>query len=66
MMKKNILKTLLTLFALLLFPGWAWADASWNFISTPSADKTALKGGASSDTKADVSDHAVTFDSQAN
>jgi len=65
-MKKNILKTLLTLFALLLFPGWAWADASWNFISTPSADKTALKGGASSDTKSDVSDHAVAFDSQAN
>lgn len=65
-MKKNILKTLLTLFALLLFPGWAWADVSWNFISTPSADKTALKGGASSDTKSDVSDHAVAFDSQAN
>ena len=65
-MKKNILKPLLTLFALLLFPGWAWADVSWNFISTPSADKTALKGGASSDTKSDVSDHAVAFDSQAN
>ena len=43
MMKKNILKTLLTLFALLLFPGWAWADASWNFTSTPSTDVSALK-----------------------
>lgn len=42
-MKKNILKTLLTLFALLLFPGWAWADASWNFTSTPSTDVSALK-----------------------
>lgn len=43
MMKKNILKTLLTLFALLLFPGGAWADASWNFTSTPSTDVSALK-----------------------
>lgn len=42
-MKKNILKTLLTLFALLLFPGGAWADASWNFTSTPSTDVSALK-----------------------
>lgn len=65
-MKRHILNTLLLLIALLLLPGWAWADVSWNFTSTPSADKTALKGGASSDTKADVSDHAVTFDSQAN
>ena len=63
-MKRHILNTLLLLIALLLLPGWA--DVSWNFTSTPSADKTALKGGASSDTKADVSDHAVTFDSQAN
>lgn len=65
-MKRHILNTLLLLIALLLLPGWAWADVSWNFTSTPSADKTALKGGASSDTKADVSDHAVAFDSQAN
>ena len=65
-MKRHILNTLLLLIALLLLPGWAWADVSWNFISTPSADKTALKGGASSDTKSDVSDHAVAFDSQAN
>lgn len=65
-MKRHILNTLLLLIALLLLPGWAWAEVSWNFTSTPSADKTALKGGASSDTKADVSDHAVAFDSQAN
>ena len=65
-MKRHILNTLLLLIALLLLPGWAWADVSWNFTSTPSADKTALKGGASSGTKADVSDHAVAFDSQAN
>ena len=65
-MKRHILNTLLLLIALLLLPGWAWADVSWNFTSTPSADKTALKGGTSSDTKADVSDHAVAFDSQAN
>lgn len=65
-MKRHILNTLLLLIALLLLPGWAWTDVSWNFISTPSADKTALKGGASSDTKSDVSDHAVAFDSQAN
>ena len=65
-MKRHILNTLLLLIALLLLPGWAWADVSWNFTSTPSADKTALKGGASSDTKSDVSDHAVAFDSQAN
>lgn len=65
-MKRHILNTLLLLIALLLLPGWAWADVSWNFTSTPSADKTALKGVASSDTKADVSDHAVAFDSQAN
>lgn len=38
--------TLLLLFALLLFPGWAWADASWNFTSTPSTDKAALKADA--------------------
>ena len=54
-MKRHILNTLLLLIALLLLPG-----------CTPSADKTALKGGASSDTKSDVSDHAVAFDSQAN
>lgn len=38
--------TLLLLFALLLLPGWAWADASWNFTSTPSTDKAALKADA--------------------
>jgi hypothetical protein len=42
-MKRHILNTLLLLIALLLLPGWAWADVSWNFTSTPSADKTALK-----------------------
>lgn len=65
-MKRHILNTLLLLIALLLLPGWAWAEVSWNFTSTPSADKTALKGGTSTGTKADVSDHAVAFDSQAN
>lgn len=42
-MKRHILNTLLLLFALLLLPGWAWADASWNFTSTPSTDEAALK-----------------------
>jgi pectate lyase len=41
MMKR--LNTLLLLLAILLLPNWAWADASWNFTSTPSTDEAALK-----------------------
>ena len=41
MMKR--LNTLLLLFAIMLLPNWAWADASWNFTSTPSTDEAALK-----------------------
>lgn len=37
------LNTLLLLLAILLLPNWAWADASWNFTSTPSTDEAALK-----------------------
>ena len=37
------LNTLLLLLAILLLPNRAWADASWNFTSTPSTDEAALK-----------------------
>ncbi len=42
-MNTHNLNTLLLLLALLLLPGWAWADTSWNFTSTPSTDQSALK-----------------------
>lgn len=42
-MNTHNLNTLLLLLALLLLPGWAWADTSWKFTSTPSTDQSALK-----------------------
>ena len=46
-MNTHNLNTLLLLLALLLLPGWAWADTSWNFTSTPSTDQSALKADGS-------------------